>query len=242
MLVHRKSHGPMYSHGISTLMLAEVVGMVDEPDAKNVRRALERAVLLILKSQAQDKRTSCRRMAVPGRQPGQRSERERLAGAGAAGGQRRRLRRPGRSDRGRDRLRQAVVPSGTIADSAINPATARRRRSPAWAFSLWKSAATITRPPRWGERSFCSNIRSRREPTTSTTASTTPRSACTRSAASTARRRREHTIDMLLNCSNRTAVGFPTIRPKRPSARCIRRRLSVLALAIDYRYLPIYQR
>ena len=55
MLVHRKSHGPMYSHGISTLMLAEVVGMVEESDAKNVRRALERAILLILKSQAQNK-------------------------------------------------------------------------------------------------------------------------------------------------------------------------------------------
>lgn len=55
MLVHKKSHGPMYSHGISTLMLAEVVGMVEEQDAQNVRRALERAVLLILKSQAQNK-------------------------------------------------------------------------------------------------------------------------------------------------------------------------------------------
>lgn len=55
MLVHRKSHGPMYSHGISTLMLAEVVGMVEEADAKVVRRGLERAVLLILKAQAQNK-------------------------------------------------------------------------------------------------------------------------------------------------------------------------------------------
>jgi hypothetical protein len=55
MLVHRKSHGPMYSHGISTLMLAEVYGMVDEADAKDVRRALERGVALILGSQAVDK-------------------------------------------------------------------------------------------------------------------------------------------------------------------------------------------
>ena len=53
MLVHatNKSHGPMYSHGISTLMLAEVVGMVDQSMAKQCRRALERAVKLILEAQ-----------------------------------------------------------------------------------------------------------------------------------------------------------------------------------------------
>jgi hypothetical protein len=55
MLVHRKSHGPMYSHGISTLMLAEVIGMVEESDAQSVRRALERAIRLILSAQAQNK-------------------------------------------------------------------------------------------------------------------------------------------------------------------------------------------
>lgn len=51
MLVHRRSHGPMYSHGISTLMLAEVVGMVDDELADDCRRALERAVKLILDAQ-----------------------------------------------------------------------------------------------------------------------------------------------------------------------------------------------
>ncbi|MGD9856064.1 MAG: prenyltransferase/squalene oxidase repeat-containing protein [Planctomycetaceae bacterium] len=55
MIVHRKSHGPMYSHGISTLMLAEVFGMVPEADSKDVRRALEQGIALILKSQAVDK-------------------------------------------------------------------------------------------------------------------------------------------------------------------------------------------
>lgn len=55
MLVHRKSHGPMYSHGISTLMLAEVYGMVDEDLSRDVRRALERGIALILKSQAVEK-------------------------------------------------------------------------------------------------------------------------------------------------------------------------------------------
>jgi hypothetical protein len=52
MLVHRRSHGPMYSHGISTLMLAEAVGMVGEEDAALVRRALERGILLIVQAQA----------------------------------------------------------------------------------------------------------------------------------------------------------------------------------------------
>lgn len=52
MLIDQRSHGPMYSHGISTLMLAEVAGMVDETRADAVRQALERAVRLILMSQA----------------------------------------------------------------------------------------------------------------------------------------------------------------------------------------------
>lgn len=51
LIVHRKSHGPMYSHGISTLMLAEVVGMVDESYAATCRRALERGIRLILQAQ-----------------------------------------------------------------------------------------------------------------------------------------------------------------------------------------------
>ncbi|TWT60079.1 prenyltransferase/squalene oxidase repeat-containing protein [Rubinisphaera italica] len=52
MLIHKTSHGPMYSHGISTLMLAEVVGMLGVEDAARARRALERAIRLILEAQA----------------------------------------------------------------------------------------------------------------------------------------------------------------------------------------------
>lgn len=69
MLVHQKSHGPFYSHGISTLMLAEAVGMLhqnseqaeqnlaDPQDTseqleKRCRDGLEKAVKLILKAQA----------------------------------------------------------------------------------------------------------------------------------------------------------------------------------------------
>ncbi len=55
MLVHRKSHGPMYSHGISTLMLAEVIGMLDGPLADDCRQSLQKAIRLILKGQAASK-------------------------------------------------------------------------------------------------------------------------------------------------------------------------------------------
>ncbi len=52
LLVTNTSHGPMYCHGISTLMLAEVVGMTgDAALAEQARSALARAVDLILKAQ-----------------------------------------------------------------------------------------------------------------------------------------------------------------------------------------------
>ncbi|MEZ6061564.1 MAG: prenyltransferase/squalene oxidase repeat-containing protein [Planctomycetaceae bacterium] len=52
LLVSEKSmHGPMYSHGITTLMLAEVSGMVNEIQAVPCRRALEKAVKLIVDAQ-----------------------------------------------------------------------------------------------------------------------------------------------------------------------------------------------
>lgn len=47
-----QSHGVMYEHGICTLMLAEVAGMVDEPLASRVRTSLASAVKLILQAQA----------------------------------------------------------------------------------------------------------------------------------------------------------------------------------------------
>jgi hypothetical protein len=51
LLIHRRGHGPMYDHGISTLMLAEVSGMVPERQSAPTRKALERAIRLILASQ-----------------------------------------------------------------------------------------------------------------------------------------------------------------------------------------------
>ncbi len=52
LISKRSSHGPMYNHGICTLMLAEVAGMMDGADATIVRRGLENAIRLILQSQA----------------------------------------------------------------------------------------------------------------------------------------------------------------------------------------------
>ncbi len=46
-----KSHGPMYSHGIATLMLAEVSGMVSGDQADQCQRCLEKAVKLIIDAQ-----------------------------------------------------------------------------------------------------------------------------------------------------------------------------------------------
>ena len=52
MLTTNTSHGPMYCHGISTLMLAEVVGMSADPGiAEESRVALAKAIDLILKAQ-----------------------------------------------------------------------------------------------------------------------------------------------------------------------------------------------
>jgi hypothetical protein len=56
LLVSNTSHGPMYCHGISTLMLAEVVGMTPDPSlAAETRNALAKAVDLIVKAQAMKK-------------------------------------------------------------------------------------------------------------------------------------------------------------------------------------------
>ncbi|MFO0957332.1 MAG: prenyltransferase/squalene oxidase repeat-containing protein [Isosphaeraceae bacterium] len=53
LLVSNTSHGPLYCHGISTLMLAEVIGLsTDEALAGRCRKSLAKAVELLLKAQA----------------------------------------------------------------------------------------------------------------------------------------------------------------------------------------------
>lgn len=55
LISKRASHGPMYNHGICTLMLGEVAGMMEGADARFVRRGLEDAIRLIIESQAVSK-------------------------------------------------------------------------------------------------------------------------------------------------------------------------------------------
>ncbi len=56
LLVSNSSHGPMYCHGISTLMLAEVVGMSPTSTLSDeIRPILSKAIELILKAQARKK-------------------------------------------------------------------------------------------------------------------------------------------------------------------------------------------
>jgi hypothetical protein len=50
-LIASESAHEMYHHGIATLMLAEVAGMTDGDLGRDVRRALEKAVAIILKAQ-----------------------------------------------------------------------------------------------------------------------------------------------------------------------------------------------
>ncbi|MBN1419242.1 MAG: prenyltransferase [Planctomycetes bacterium] len=51
MLIATTGHGPMYDHGISTLMLAEILGMAPPAQAAEVRDKLAKAIALILKAQ-----------------------------------------------------------------------------------------------------------------------------------------------------------------------------------------------
>jgi hypothetical protein len=50
-LIASNGEHEMYHHGIATLMLAEVAGMTDAELGKDVRKALEKAVAIILKAQ-----------------------------------------------------------------------------------------------------------------------------------------------------------------------------------------------
>lgn len=55
MLVDHHGHGPLYCHGISTLFLAEVIGMTKPEQSAVCRQALERGVNLILNAQSVQK-------------------------------------------------------------------------------------------------------------------------------------------------------------------------------------------
>ena len=51
LIVGSRSHGPMYSHGISTLMLCQVSGMVDPARQEKIDKSLPAALKVILSAQ-----------------------------------------------------------------------------------------------------------------------------------------------------------------------------------------------
>jgi prenyltransferase beta subunit len=53
-LISFEGHQEMYHHGICTLMLAEVAGMTEGPLADEVRKKLEKAIAVILKAQRKE--------------------------------------------------------------------------------------------------------------------------------------------------------------------------------------------
>lgn len=52
LIVDKFQHGPLYCHGISTLLLAEIVGQTEPAQAARTRKALEQAVYALLEAQA----------------------------------------------------------------------------------------------------------------------------------------------------------------------------------------------
>lgn len=52
LIVDKFQHGPLYCHGISTLLLAEIVGQTEPAQAARARKALEQAVYALLEAQA----------------------------------------------------------------------------------------------------------------------------------------------------------------------------------------------
>lgn len=52
LIVDKTGHGPLYCHGISTLFLAEIVGMTEPRQAVVVRGTLEKGVRALLEAQA----------------------------------------------------------------------------------------------------------------------------------------------------------------------------------------------
>ncbi len=58
LIIDKTGHGPLYCHGISTLFLAEVVGMAEPDQSDRIRVTLEKAVRALLEAQAVPKANS----------------------------------------------------------------------------------------------------------------------------------------------------------------------------------------
>ena len=246
MLVANTSHGPMYCHGISSLMLAEVVGMTNDAAlADQCRGALSRAIDLILKAQdvpSKRKRPAVRRrLAVSAVVDRQRPERLGLAGDGPPRGEVGRLRRA--------RRRTSTGPSATSsgaprrgAVSATSPAASPTTRGPAPASSPWRSAAStsppeavlgaeylVKHPPRWGSQYFFYEVY-----------------YCPQALFQVGDQYFDayypKLVDILLDHQDKDGSWLSGDGNDRSGGRVYCTSMAVLALAVEYRYLPIYQR
>lgn len=242
MLVANTSHGPMYCHGISTLMLAELVGMVpDAALAGECRESLSKAVDLILKAQSVGKSRD--------NQGGWRYQpTSRDSDLSVSGWQIMALRAAntvgcavpsGAIDRAIDYVRRCEVESGGFAyqpgGSPNNPRTgvgilalelAGARLSPE---ALRGAAYLRKHPPKWSSQYFFYEVYY------------VPQ-ALFQLGDAEFRPYYQQLVPILLEHQDRDGSWLSGDGNDRTGGRDYCTALAVLALAIEHRYLPIYQR
>jgi hypothetical protein len=242
LLVAASSHGPMYCHGISALMLAEVAGMVpDDPLAGEVRAALAKAVALIL--QAQDVPKDGHNAGGWRYQPGSRDSDLSVSGwqvmalraAKSAG-----CVVPAENiDRAVDYLRRCAVRGGGFSyqpgGGANNPRTGvgilalelcGAHHAPE---ALAGATYLAAHPPRWGSEYFFYEVYYAPQ-------------ALFQVGDDAFRPYQAKLVPILLQHQEPNGSWLSADGNDRSGGRDYCTAMAVLALAVDYRYLPIYQR
>ncbi len=242
LLVASTSHGPMYCHGISALMLAEVAGMLpDDALADEVQATLSKAVALILASQ--EIRKDSHNAGGWRYQPGSRD-----SDLSVSGWQVMALRAaksvgcvvPAENiDRAVDYLRRCAVRSGGFAyqpgGGANNPRTGvgilamelcGEHHAPE---SLAGAAYLAKHPPRWGAENFFYEVYY------------VPQ-ALFQIGDEAFRAYQSQLVPVLLEHQEANGSWLSTDGNDRSGGREYCTAMAVLALTVEYRYLPIYQR
>ncbi len=210
----------------------------------SARRPWRRAVELILMAQNLPKNPEPRRrLALPADQPRQRPERHRLAGHGAPRREGGRVRGAVREHRPGRRLPEALRRRRTAAGSATSRAAGRTTRGPAPASSPWRSAASTSRPRPSPAPSTCSSTRR----SWSSQYFFYEVYYCLAGHVPGGRQVLPRLLpqarrDPARPPGARTGAGSPATATTAPAAGNYCTAMAVLALAVEYRYLPIYQR
>ena len=245
----------MYHHGICTLMLAEVAGMTEGPLAKEVREKLEKAVTLTLKAQ----RKETRRPADVG------GWRYQVNGVDAdmsvTGWQIMSLRAA--KNLGCDVPPDAIENAVKYVKRCYTPMNDGARRSARIAIrrAMAASRSPAPAPPSWrwncaAARSSTVRRKSSRGPVTSSSIRRAGTSAvkcspirCTiarkrhsNSAASTGMPTALHMHKVLFSNQGNTGGWYGPEATGRAYGPNYTTSMAVLALTVEYRYLPIYQR